>query len=106
MSVTWEQFLYNSFRFLVANAEKTNPDLTSNFKCYTVHIFGLNRSKLGTYLKLNACTKYNTVYDVMVTLTSFMQRHVCSVIFATSFSQRHFDSQNHSHFLFRSKPQA
>ena len=42
--------------------------------------------------KLNACTKYNTVCDVMVTLTSFLQRN--------------FDSQNHSHFPFRSKPQA
>ena len=36
------------------------------------------------HIKLNACTKYNTVCDVMVT------RHFCDVIFAASFLQHHF----------------
>ena len=35
-----------------------------------------------------------------------LQRPFCSVIFAVSFLQRNFHSQNHSHFPFRSKPHA
>ena len=36
--------------------------------------------------------------------TSFLPRHFCYVIFAISFLQCNFDSQNYSHFPFRSKP--